>query len=42
MAWVQLRPGAEPLTAESLRAFCAGQLAHFKAPATSTWWTTSP
>jgi fatty-acyl-CoA synthase len=32
MAWIQLRPGAEPLTAESLRAFCAGQLAHYKVP----------
>lgn len=32
MAWVRLRPGAEPLTAESLRAFCAGKLAHFKIP----------
>ncbi|MCW2691928.1 MAG: short-chain acyl-CoA synthetase [Mycobacterium sp.] len=32
MAWVQLRPGAAPLTAESLRAFCAGKLAHYKVP----------
>jgi len=32
MAWVRLRPGAEPLNAESLRAFCAGQLAHYKIP----------
>jgi fatty-acyl-CoA synthase len=32
MAWVRLRPGAEPLTAEQLRAFCTGQLAHFKIP----------
>jgi fatty-acyl-CoA synthase len=32
MAWVRLRPGAEPLTAESLRAFCAGKLAHYKVP----------
>jgi fatty-acyl-CoA synthase len=32
MAWVQLRQGAEPLTAEALRAFCAGRLAHFKVP----------
>jgi len=32
MAWVQLREGAEPLTAEALRAFCAGKLAHFKVP----------
>jgi fatty-acyl-CoA synthase len=32
MAWVQLREGAEPFTAENLRAFCAGKLAHFKVP----------
>ena len=32
MAWVRLRPGAEPLTAESLRAFCRGKLAHYKIP----------
>jgi fatty-acyl-CoA synthase len=32
MAWIRLRPGAEPLTAESLRAFCSGQLAHYKIP----------
>ncbi|GAA2609240.1 AMP-binding protein [Actinomadura fulvescens] len=32
MAWVRLRPGAEPLTAEALRAFCAGRLAHYKIP----------
>jgi fatty-acyl-CoA synthase len=32
MAWIQLRPGAAPITAESLRAFCAGQLAHYKVP----------
>jgi len=32
MAWVRLRPGAAPMTAESLRAFCAGQLAHYKIP----------
>ncbi|GLZ08824.1 fatty-acyl-CoA synthase [Actinomadura sp. NBRC 104412] len=32
MAWIRLRPGAEPLTAESLRAFCTGRLAHFKIP----------
>ena len=33
MAWVRLREGAEPLTAEALRAFCAGKLAHYKVPA---------
>ncbi|MEU8356911.1 AMP-binding protein [Nonomuraea sp. NPDC048882] len=32
MAWIVMRPGAEPLTAESVRAFCAGRLAHFKIP----------
>jgi fatty-acyl-CoA synthase len=32
MAWVRLRPGAEPMTVESLRAFCDGKLAHYKIP----------
>jgi fatty-acyl-CoA synthase len=32
MAWVVLRPGAEPLTAEDVRAFCSGKLAHYKIP----------
>jgi fatty-acyl-CoA synthase len=32
MAWVRLREGAEPLTAETLREFCAGKLAHYKVP----------
>jgi fatty-acyl-CoA synthase len=32
MAWVRLRPGAATLTAEDVRAFCAGQLAHYKIP----------
>jgi fatty-acyl-CoA synthase len=32
MAWVRLRPGAATLTAESLREFCRGQLAHYKIP----------
>ncbi len=32
MAWVRLREGAEPLTVEALRAFCAGKLAHYKVP----------
>jgi len=31
-AWIQLRAGADSLTAESLRDFCAGHLAHFKIP----------
>jgi fatty-acyl-CoA synthase len=32
MVWVRLRPGAQALTAESLREFCRGQLAHYKVP----------
>jgi fatty-acyl-CoA synthase len=32
MAWVVLRPGASPLTAEAVREFCAGKLAHYKIP----------
>nr|WP_145745409.1 AMP-binding protein [Saccharopolyspora dendranthemae] len=32
MAWVRLRSGAEVLTAEALREFCAGKLAHYKIP----------
>jgi fatty-acyl-CoA synthase len=32
MAWVRLRPGARPLTAEALRSFCSGKLAHYKIP----------
>src|SRR3954464_3672633 len=32
MACVRLREGAEPLTIEALRAFCAGRLAHYKVP----------
>jgi fatty-acyl-CoA synthase len=32
MAWVRLREGAPVLTAEALRAFCKGQLAHYKIP----------
>ncbi|RBM10254.1 AMP-binding protein [Prauserella sp. PE36] len=32
MAWVRMREGAEALTAESLREFCAGKLAHYKIP----------
>ncbi len=31
-AWIRMRPGAEPITAESLREFCSGQLAHYKIP----------
>jgi fatty-acyl-CoA synthase len=32
MVWVRLRAGAPELTAEALRGFCAGQLAHYKIP----------
>jgi fatty-acyl-CoA synthase len=32
MVWVRLRPGVQALTAESLREFCRGQLAHYKVP----------
>jgi fatty-acyl-CoA synthase len=32
MAWVRLRPGADPMTAESLRGYCLGKLAHYKIP----------
>jgi len=32
MVWVRLREGAEPLTAEALREFCTGRLAHYKIP----------
>jgi fatty-acyl-CoA synthase len=32
MAWVRLRPGAAELTAEALRTFCTGRLAHYKIP----------
>jgi fatty-acyl-CoA synthase len=32
MAWVVLRSGAEPLTAEAVRGFCTGKLAHYKIP----------
>ena len=32
MAWIRMRPGATPLTAEELREFCLGKLAHYKIP----------
>ena len=31
-AWVRMRDGAEPLTADSLRAYADGRLAHYKIP----------
>jgi fatty-acyl-CoA synthase len=32
MAWVRMRPGTTLLTAEALREFCQGKLAHYKIP----------
>ena len=32
MAWVKVRDGADELTAEDVRAFCQGRIAHFKIP----------
>ncbi|WP_327673224.1 AMP-binding protein [Kitasatospora sp. NBC_00458] len=32
MAWVRPRPGAPELTADALREFCAGRIAHYKVP----------
>ncbi|MEU3015935.1 AMP-binding protein [Nocardiopsis sp. NPDC007018] len=32
MVWVRMRGGAVPLTAEALRSFCEGRIAHFKIP----------
>ncbi|MFI9362017.1 AMP-binding protein [Kitasatospora sp. NPDC053057] len=32
MAWIRMREGTEPLTAEAVRAYCEGRLAHFKVP----------
>ncbi|HEY0453719.1 AMP-binding protein [Actinophytocola sp.] len=32
MVWVRMREGATALTAESLREFCTGKLAHYKIP----------
>jgi fatty-acyl-CoA synthase len=32
MAWIVMRPGAEPLTVEAVRAFCEGRLARYKVP----------
>ena len=31
-AWIRMKDGAAPLTAESLREFCTGRLAHYKIP----------
>ncbi|MCW2897011.1 MAG: AMP-binding domain protein [Actinomycetia bacterium] len=32
MAWIQMRPGSEPLTADKVREFATGRLAHYKIP----------
>ena len=32
MAWIKMRPGAEPVDAESLREFCQGRISHHKIP----------
>jgi fatty-acyl-CoA synthase len=32
MVWIRLRQGTQPITAESLREFCSGRLAHYKIP----------
>jgi len=32
VAWIRLRPGVETVTAEQLRDFCRGRLAHYKVP----------
>jgi fatty-acyl-CoA synthase len=32
MAWIVMRQGAGPLTAEGVRAFCEGRLARYKVP----------
>ncbi len=32
MVWVRMRSGAQPLTAEAVRTFCDGKLAHYKIP----------
>jgi fatty-acyl-CoA synthase len=32
MVWIKLRPSASPITAETLRAYCSGRIAHYKIP----------
>jgi fatty-acyl-CoA synthase len=32
MAWIVMKPGSEPLTADLVRQFCHGQIAHYKIP----------
>ncbi|GGU34457.1 AMP-binding protein [Nocardioides albus] len=31
-AWIRMRPGADPLDADAVRAFASGKLAHYKTP----------
>ena len=31
-AWIRLREGADPITAETLKQWCSGKLAHYKVP----------
>ena len=42
MAWIRMRPGAEPLTADSLRAYCAGSWPITRSLAMCTSSTSSP
>ena len=32
MAWIRMRPGADPLTPETVRDFCTGNVARYKIP----------
>ncbi|NRA22359.1 MAG: AMP-binding protein [Oceanospirillaceae bacterium] len=32
LAWIKLRPGANPLTEEQLKEYCRGKISHFKIP----------
>ena len=32
MAWIVMRPGTAPLTAEAIRTYCSGRLTHYKIP----------
>jgi len=32
MAWIRLRDGADPISADDIREFCSGRLAHYKIP----------
>jgi fatty-acyl-CoA synthase len=41
MAWVRLRPGAEPITAELLRAYATASSPISRSRATCSWWRSS-